>query len=232
MKPTQRLEVPRSDRLIKVLEESIRVVGPKVVVESGTYLGTGSTRWILEALGNTRPQKFYSIEVHPDRVEQARHNLAAFPWVEVVWGLSVPYNEAITFIESDPLLRNLDPELDIFVDFLPDPRSGYLNEIRNGIANPNRQAVPDGILGSLLLNHKGDRPLISLDSAGGIGWLEFQITRDCMGEQPYLLFLDDINHVKHYRSKLAIESSADFVVFGSDFEEGWMVAGHSVGKSF
>jgi hypothetical protein len=50
-----------------------------------------------------------------------------------------------------------------------------------------------------------------------------------MGDQPFLLFLDDINHVKHYRSKLAIERSADFVVYGSDFEEGWMVAGHRIG---
>lgn len=64
-----------------------------------------------------------------------------------------------------------------------------------------------------------------------MGWLEFQIVRETMGDQPYLLFLDDINHIKHYRSKLAIETSEDFVVYGSDCEEGWMVAGHRIEPS-
>ena len=85
MKQTQRLEVPRSEKLVRTLASSIRVVRPRVVIESGTFLGTGSTRLILEALGATRPEAFYTIEVSPSLVEQARVNLAAFPWVQVVW---------------------------------------------------------------------------------------------------------------------------------------------------
>jgi hypothetical protein len=145
--------------------------------------------------------------------------------------LSVTRREAIAFIESDPLLRDLDPELDIFVDFLPDPRSGYLNEIRCGIGGGDAQEAPEGVLVSLLIKHRADQPLITLDSAGGMGWLEFQIVRETMGDRPYLLFLDDINHIKHYRSKLTIETSEDFVVYGSDYEEGWMVAGHRIEQS-
>lgn len=228
MKQTQRLEVPRSDKLVQTLASSIGVVRPKVVIESGTFLGTGSTRLILEALGTTRPEAFYTIEVSPSLVEQARVNLAAFPWVQVVWGLSVTRQEAISFIESDPLLRDLDPELDIFVDFLPDPRSGYLNEIRCGIGSGDAQNAPEGVLVPPLIKHRADRPLITLDSAGEMGWLEFQVVRETMGDQLYLLFLDDINHIKHYRSKLFIESSEDFAVYGSDWEEGWMVAGHRI----
>jgi hypothetical protein len=228
MKPTQRLEVPRSDRLVEALSRGIASVRPKAVIESGTFMGTGSTRLILEAFAEARPEAFYTIEVAPSLVQQARANLAAFPWVEVVWGLSVNRQQAIAFVESDPFLRDLDPSLDIFVDFLPDPRSGYLDEVRKGIGGDAAQDTPDGMLVPLLEKHRNDRPLISLDSAGGISWLEFQIMRETMGDHPYLLFLDDINHIKHYRSKLAIESSKDFAVYDCDFEEGWMVAGHRV----
>lgn len=253
MKQNHRVEVLRSDKLVRTLATSIRSVGPRVVIESGTYLGTGSTRLILEALGDLRPEGFYTIEVSPSLVDRARANLAPYPWVQVVWGLSVTRREAITFIESDTLLRELDPKLDIFVDFLPDPRRGYINEISHGIGNGDAQHAPQGVLGRLrrkarrlvgrgdvqdapqgllaplLAKHRADRPLITLDSAGGIGWLEFQVVRETMGDRPYLLFLDDINHVKHYRSKLAIESSPEFAVYGSDFDEGWMVAGHRIG---
>lgn len=41
-----------------------------------------------------------------------------------------------------------------------------------------------------------------------------------------LLFLDDIDHVKHYRSKVHVEGSGDFRVIDSDQEDGWMVALH------
>ena len=124
------------------------------------------------------------------------------------------------------MLRDLDPNLDIFVDFLPDPRSGYLSEIRNGIGGGDARESPEGLLRPLLEKHRRDRPLISLDSAGGIGWMEFQIVLETMGDAPYALFLDDINHLKHYRSMLHVESSPDFCVYSRDFQEGWLVAGH------
>ena len=78
----------------------------------------------------------------------------------------------------------------------------------------------------LLENHRADRPLICLDSAGGLGWLEFQEMLRFQQGHPFLLFLDDINHVKHYRSKLYVEGSGDFHVIDSDQEDGWMVALH------
>jgi len=218
--------MPRSDQLVDALFRAIRAFQPNVIIESGTFLGTGSTRVVLEALGDIRPRAFYTIEVSRSLVQQARTNLESTPWVHVVWGLSLNRHEAISFIESDPMLRELDPELDIFVDFLPDPRAGYLHEVQCGIGGGEAGETPDGILVPLLNRHGDDRPLIILDSAGGLGWLEFRIVRETMGNRPYLLFLDDTNHVKHYRSKLAIESSADFVVCDSDFEEGWIIAEH------
>jgi hypothetical protein len=220
------LEVPRSEKLLTALMGGIQAVRPRVVIESGTYMGTGSTRVIIEALGTLRPEAFYTIEVSAFLVKLARLNLAAFPWVQVIWGLSTTRKEAVSFIESDPLLCSPDPGLDIVVDFLPDPRSGYVNEILTAIGSGG---APEGVLLPLLLRHRNDRPLISLDSAQGMGWLEFQLVSDTLKGQPYLLLLDDINQLKHYRSRLTIETSADFVVYDSDIEDGWMVAEHRPG---
>ena len=86
--------------------------------------------------------------------------------------------------------------------------------------------APEGILAVLLERYKRDRPLICLDSAGGIGWLEFQEVLRLQEGHPFLLFLDDINHVKHYRSKLFVERTPEFTVFDSDWNEGWMVAAY------
>jgi len=85
-------------------------------------------------------------------------------------------------------------------------------------------ACPERLLELLLEKHRQDRPLICLDSAGGIGWLEFQEVLRLQAGYPFLLFLDDINHVKHYRSKVYVETTPRFDVIGSDLEEGWMVA--------
>jgi hypothetical protein len=55
VKQTQRLEVPRTEKVVQTLESSIGSVRPRVVIESGTFLGTGSTLLIVEAFGAERP---------------------------------------------------------------------------------------------------------------------------------------------------------------------------------
>ena len=224
MKPAQRMEVRNTQRLVAALSRAIGSFQPKVVVETGTYLGTGSTKAILAAFGERRPDVFYTLEVSKKFHDHARRNLATFPFVRCLWGLSVYRQEALGFVENDRLLKDPDPELDIFVDFLPDPVAGYLNEIRGGLGDESDLKAPEGILATLLERHKRDRPLICLDSAGGIGWLEFREVLRLQDGYPFLLFLDDINHVKHYRSKLFVEREPEFSVLDSDLNEGWMIA--------
>ena len=45
-----------------------------------------------------------------------------------------------------------------------------------------------------------------------------------MGFLPFLIFLDDVNHIKHHRSRLAVENEAGWKIWGSDMTDGWMVA--------
>jgi hypothetical protein len=53
---------------------------------------------------------------------------------------------------------------------------------------------------SLITNPESQ--LIFLDSSGGVGLLEFQRVRELPKEilNEKLIMLDDINHIKHYRS--------------------------------
>lgn len=224
MKPAERLEVPDTGRLNVALCAALDRLDPQVVIESGTYLGTGTTRALLRALGARRPRRFVTIEVSASLLRQARTNLADAPWIECVWGMSIRREEAIEFVKNDSFLRELDPNLDIFVDFLPDPAAGYLAELQGGLGGESSSDAPDGLLEQLLPLHAEDRPLVALDSAGGVGYLEFRETVRLLGENPYGLFLDDINHVKHYRSKLHIEADPAFTVVDTSWDEGWMVA--------
>jgi hypothetical protein len=226
MKPATRMEVKNSDKLLRALQRGIAEFQPKIVVETGTYLGQGSTQAILSAFSPNSPAVFYTLEVSRSFHEQARRNLSAYPFVECLWGSSLHRHKAIEFLEQDPFIKDLDPNLDIYVDFLPDPTAGYLREIRGGLGDESDQDAPQGLLAMLLENHRADRPLICLDSAGGLGWLEFQEMLRFQQGHPFLLFLDDINHVKHYRSKMHVEGSGDFRVIDSDQEDGWMVALH------
>jgi hypothetical protein len=118
-----------TDRVIAVLAEGIRRFAPQVVVESGTFLGTGSTRIIIRAFAGKLPPKFYTIEVSDQLRRRAMENLSDTPVVECLWGLSIGKEHAREFLLNDPLLKELDPNLDIYVDFLPDPVGGYLKEL-------------------------------------------------------------------------------------------------------
>jgi hypothetical protein len=156
------------------------------IIESGTYTGLGSS----QMLARTRPVKMVTIESDFNCFRQAVNNLEKFPFITPYWGLSVDRNEAIDFI-----VNNQDYYLpEVFVDDT-DPISFYLNEV----------SVPcfkENLLEHFLTEFADKNPLILLDSAGGIGFLEYSIVRKVMGSKPHSLILDDTHHVKHYRSRL------------------------------
>jgi hypothetical protein len=80
------------------------------------------------------------------------------------------------------------------------------------------------VLAKLLQVHADHAPLIILDTAGGVGFLEFQIVWERMAEKRFALLLDDTHHVKHYRSLQHLRRSADFdiVALGTS----WVLATH------
>lgn len=230
------MEVIGSERLMEALRGAVGRYRPPVVIETGTYLGTGSTRMIAEAFAPGAPEKFYTIEISRRCYDIARRNLAHLEFVEVIWGLSVARERAESFIRTDSLLQEAG-RYGVEVERPEDPVSFYLGEINGdqsggGVWNNEcyREPVaPDDVLARLLPQYKTRRPLIALDSAGGIGWLEFQEVMRFQQGLPFVLFLDDVNHVKHYRSLKYVESCPEFNMIDCDLSHGWALAVYEPG---
>jgi hypothetical protein len=134
---------------------------------------------------------------------EARDNLKAYPFVKVHWGRSVAVIDAAPFLEIDLPLLHPENYPDIWCDHRDQEnlRQHYLAEM----GGPGKDDSPpdwegEDLLARFLLEHRDSNPLVVLDSAGGIGWLEFNIMIETMGERRYHVLLDDVQHLKHFRS--------------------------------
>ncbi|WP_019989159.1 hypothetical protein [Rudanella lutea] len=208
------------------------------VIETGTWLGTGSTQTLATAFPANRPPKaYYTIEGNLTFHTIARFNLRKWSFVKPLWGDTVAKDKALAFIRQDEVLKNHEKYPDVFIDTLDNPVQFYTNEVEGKLGkNLIISAVdwfgnsflnrPQDLLHQLVLRHRDDRPLVLLDSAGGIGWLEYQTVRDTLGNRPYWLILDDIHHLKHFRSLADVQTRPDFRVIAHSLQHGWLVAEH------
>lgn len=200
-------------------------MSPQICVETGTHKGLGSTQLLLGLAARTPSiRRIYTMEVSRSLFIQSQSNLGHSVLVTSLFGLSVPRKAAREFIQNDPLLRERGQEPDIYIDFLPDPVAGYLQELDGAVGGDSDAAPPEDLLGRLLPEVEAARPLFCLDSAGGLGLLEYRTVRKAMGNRPFGLWLDDINHVKHYRSSQDAANDPVVEVLGRNWEEGWMLA--------
>ena len=165
----------------ETVQQLIALHSVEEIVETGTFEGTGST--LVFAKTGLPVQ---TIECNPSRIIQARKNLLAFPNVHIHHALSLRMEDMVAFLKEDnysfpPGLRedSLTP-----LDF-------YLNEIQTEVEREN--ALID-------LISTDRKQLIFLDSAGGIGYLEFKAVIGHKQSKGKILMLDDVDHVKHYRS--------------------------------
>ncbi len=223
MKPAVRIQVYESTQLRERLVELGHILRPGVCIECGTHVGKGSTRILVEVAAACGIPRIYTMEISRALYEQSRQNLSIFPQVECLWGLSVKKDEAAEFLRTDPLLLERGPEPDIYIDFLPDPVAGYLGELEGALGGDSGLRPPDGLLHALVPSFADRRPLFCLDSAGGVGWLEYQTVRELMGDRPFAVWLDDINHVKHYRSLIHLQNDPAATEVSLHWEEGWGV---------
>lgn len=199
--------------------DALRKFKPSVILETGTYIGTGSTKM----LALLKPKKLYTIECSYVNHIQAKENLKDFPFVECLHGLSVGVEESKTFMALNKHIF----EDDVFIDDM-NPIEFYTNEIMGMLNGGERkQDMKENILSDLLTKNADDTPLILLDSAGGIGFLEFQKVKEIMGERPYTLVLDDTHHVKHYQSKLSVQQDPSFKIVYNDDVHGRLIAVHN-----
>jgi hypothetical protein len=237
-----------------VIDEAFREVLMRIIqehriqyfFESGTFNGLGSTTLISETIQNAgiKNPVFYTLERDPHFYSLACDNLKKFPFVKVYNGLSVDEKEAVKFLENDDFLINHQQHPDIYIDNLENPKQFYLNEISGNLSRKNISPKAGGLLSSifsafsrkkteteqqnlietLLADMRNTKPLILLDSAGGIGYLEFSKVREVMGENPFFIILDDTHHIKHWRSRRDVLTDNRFSVIHDDTTHGRIIA--------
>ena len=213
----------------------------KVIVESGTYIGKGSTQMIINSYpkGET-PEVFYTYEINYKFYTKAVKNLKNFPFVKPIWGLSIHPDEAKAYIKQDEAILNHEKYPDVYIDDIENPVAFYLNECdgylskdNSGILNklfpitPKEGEEPEfNLLEKLLVKHNDGSPLIVLDSAGGTGYLEFITVEKTLQGKEFWILLDDIHHLKHFRSFEKIKTSSNYTIIDYDINEGWCLAKH------
>lgn len=213
------------------------------ILESGSYLGKGSTVILADAViksGKAFPN-FVTLEVDYELFKKARNNLKKYPFVKPIWGISIAKNEAIDFIKNDDAIIHHEQFEDIYIDNIKDPLNFYLNEVDGQLSKIIfRENVIKKIIKKLFVEKaprfhenyfekeipfiKNKTPLILLDSAGGLGFLEFQTVCNLMKGNSFYLILDDIHHLKHFRSYEILKTNNDFVIIAEEKKHGWVIA--------
>jgi len=215
---------------------------PEVAIETGTGAGTGSTRLVCTAFqaAGAAPRRFATVDVSFPHWARARSALRDVPYVDCRWGRSVALPRATAFLYEDTMLRDR-AQYDILIDDDRDPIGFYIREIAGPTRGTDGRPLLDDrgnatdelqfllfegedLLARLLAAHADHAPLIVLDSAGGIGLLEFRIVLEAMGARRYSLLLPQTDHVKHHRSLQHIQASGSYRVVAQGTS--WVLATH------
>ena len=197
-----------------------RQVRPRRIIETGTYLGVGTTAAIGLALRQWQihDAHFFTIEVNPKRHAVAVENVRKQGFnAAVLLGLSVPRRLLPT---NDDIRKNLvDTEIDgVFVDHLPQERVDLYRE------ETDFPDVEDDLLGKCLKHFEYEPEFLLLDSAGHMGNIEFNYVVPQLKNRCYF-GLDDTNHVKHYANVQQMKADPRFrIIFESQEKFGFCFA--------
>jgi hypothetical protein len=178
------------------------------IVETGAFNGLGSTSVFAET-----KKYVFSIECNYNNFVNATNNLINYENVCVVHGLS---------LNRQDLVRGLlNESFDIQTKYDSDyPKAFYMREI-------SHQVVVENALDLFCNNHR--KQLVFLDSAGGVGFLEFNAFMNY--DKSYLsnkiLMLDDISHIKHKRSVEKLEELGYEVHQSTDNRFAWCILGNN-----
>lgn len=182
------------------LTELVRSKKMTRIIETGTYLGTGTTQAVWKGIqGHGKPSVFVSIECDPANYAQAKKNNKGRN-IEFLLGKSIP-NELLP--KKDQIkFEGYDDS--IIVDHLESNRAKLYHA-------ETAHKVPDRMLDKALTLTEPIPNLVILDSAGHIGLIEFNYLMTKIKGSFYLA-LDDTNHVKHADTVKLIEKDDRFTL--------------------
>lgn len=172
------------------------------VVETGTYLGTGSTSVFAGEDLNV-----FTVECNVKHLMQAAENLQGMSNVCFIHGLSLKRERIIS-----GLMAMEFPKGGIY-DSL-NPKVFYVQEANQAVL------VEDAL--SLLAKNE-TRQLVFLDSGGGLGYLEFLefMSWPLNVRRQKVLLLDDVTHVKHAKSVQSLKDWGFEVGVSQDGRFAW-----------
>ncbi len=162
------------------ITELIKANGFKTIIETGCYLGDGTTAAINRSL--TGDERVYSVECNPKYLDVASKK---YPSIEFLLGHSVPKTMLPVSIPYEQYPS------DIIIDHPERHRiKRYTDEVRFN--------VPDEMLNTALIFCYYKPDFVILDSAGYLGFVEFKYLMSLVPDHKFYLALDDTNHIKHY----------------------------------
>ena len=179
---------------------------PSTIIETGTYLGQGTSSIIWRALRDFGiSSDFTTIEVNPEHHKRAKaYFIAQGMKIRAELGISVPRNLLPDKGEiTDKFIANREYE-GIYYDHHEAVRAElYFSETDFN--------VNDDLLYMTMQRYAFKPEFVLLDSAGHMGFIEFQyfmslIQGDCT------LMLDDIHHCKHYKTLQTIKQDPRFEI--------------------
>lgn len=220
--PSAGTSITNGGKFELALSKVINNLQPKRILESGTYLGQGTTRIVVQTVSPAC--EFVTIELNPAFIQKANRNLRNTS-VKIREGLSIPRNMLPT-----PGQLNLD--LNTLRNF---PKQLYADHGDNDritlYIQESSYPGADDIIGKTLQSWGGYCDLIILDSAGHLGWTEFQYTLSKL-KTSCIFALDDINHIKHSRSLQYMKSNPNlFEILEIDDERmGFVIARYTPNK--
>lgn len=187
----------------------IAATQPRKIIETGTFLGRGTTTVLYNALkAHGQPFKLITIECNPEYETKAQQYFEENNMHEILPLLGhslpkhlIPSQETI----QTNLVDNAPKNPLIHQDFPEHKRAiAYFTEINH--------VVPDNQLTIAIEMFENSPDLILLDSAGHIGFEEFLLVLQVNIETPYYLILDDTYHVKHYKTLEFIKQDPRFTL--------------------
>jgi glycosyltransferase involved in cell wall biosynthesis/ADP-heptose:LPS heptosyltransferase len=203
------------------IQELFSKIRPRKIIETGTYLGTGTTTIITRSLQKLGidDAMFFTIEVNPQNYARAKQYFETNNMkVNALNGLSVP---RAMLPSREEIARKTITDVDydgIFVDHKEETRAElYYNET-------NFPNLPDNLLYKCLKLFDFKPDFVLLDSGGHMGNIEFNYLIDNLQGECYIA-LDDIYHVKHHHSFKQAQSDPRFeIVTASKEKFGFCIA--------
>lgn len=205
------------------LNRVIKEYKPKKLLETGTYLGMGTTSVVTSALkeNGLEDSQFFSIEVKSENHLAAKKNLTEnglINYVTLLNGISMP-RKALPTIEEIERTTVKEVEFEgIYIDHQESERARlYYNET-------NYDDVEEDLIGKCLITFESEPDFVLLDSGGHMGNLEFNYLIERL-EKECIVALDDVNHIKHRKSYMQIQNDSRFeLITSSDEKFGFCIA--------